>query len=116
MPNSIADEVLNAIEYAIDKTTSNLRRNYVKTAIKYVSSDGKYTVTIDGADYTVPTGCGMKFVAGEKIWVHIPEGNLNNAYICASAEGKIITGGGGGETIYIDTEPLTEADINSACN
>lgn len=100
--NNSADDILDVIEMAIEKYTSKLRDNFIRTTVQEISSDYKYKVKINGADYNVISGCGMQFSAGESVWVHIPNGDYAKAYICASSTTRYIER----ETIVNVTEQL----------
>lgn len=80
----VNEQLLNVIEYAVDKKIADMRENFVRTAIKALASDYKYVVVINGSEYTVPSGCGLVFKKGDKVWVHIPYGDYKRAYICAT--------------------------------
>ena len=81
----VNEQLLNVIEYAVDKKIADMRENFVRTAIKALASDYKYVVVINGSEYTVPSGLGLAFKTGDKVWVHIPYGDYKRAYICATA-------------------------------
>lgn len=83
-----ADDILDVIEMGMAKAVSRLRDNFVRTTVKAVSSDFRYTVGINGADYNVVSGCGLEFSVGEQVWVHIPEGDYKKCYICAAATAR----------------------------
>ena len=87
-----ADDILDVIEMGIKNYISRLKDNFVRTTVKAVSSDfNYYTVLINGADYKVISGCGIRFDPGDQVWVHIPEGDYKKAYISASAQPKYIS-------------------------
>lgn len=88
--NNTADDILDVIEMAIEKYTSKLRDNFIRTTVQEISSDYKYKVKINGSDYNVISGCGMQFNVGESVWVHIPNGDYSKAFICASANTRYI--------------------------
>ena len=46
----------------------------------------RYRVQMDGAEYLVSDGIGLKPEPNTRVWVHIPNGNLENAYIAAQIE------------------------------
>lgn len=117
--NSVADMILNAVDYAIEKKMGNLKQNYVLTTIKATSASKKrypYIVVINGSEYRVMNGLGVNFAVGDRVWVHIPDGDYSKAYICASATGKIYSSGGGGQADYDGSyERLTDADLAEIC-
>lgn len=82
--NAISDKILKAIEIAIKRSTEGLTNNFIKAIVKSVGTDHDYLVTVNGSDYTMQSGCGLVFEAGDPVWVHIPNGNYKNAYISAS--------------------------------
>lgn len=86
-----AEELLDVIELAINKYTQKLRDNFIRTTVQEISSDYKYKVGINGADYYVISGCGMTFEVGEPVWVHVPNNDYKKAYICAAASTRQLT-------------------------
>ena len=85
----VNERLLDVIEYAVDKKIADMRENYVRTAIKALASEYKYVVVINGSEYTVPSGCGLVFSVGDKVWVHIPYGDYKRAYICATDTNRL---------------------------
>lgn len=125
---SVSDDILDVIDYAVQRAIRDLKENFVRSSIKEATSDGKYIVSLFGADYTLQSGCGIAFTSGDRVWVHIPDNNYNHAYICASASGKVTagttivqnitnndystTGGGGGEAYVDENDVATKQDID----
>ena len=52
------------------------------TVVTEINGD-KYKVNIDGVDYWIKDGIGLGLTVGMGVWVHVPNGKLGNAYICA---------------------------------
>lgn len=86
----VADSILNAIEIIVQKYTAGLQNNFIKSAIKSVTTKGQYVVVLNGSEYVVSSGVGIQFSAGDLVWVHVPNGNYSDAYISATITPKSV--------------------------
>ena len=77
----IQNEIIQAIDILIKKRLPVAQVD-IPTVILGTQGD-KYKVNIDGADYYVKDGIGLNPTAGTKVWVHLPNGKMNQAYIAA---------------------------------
>lgn len=77
----IQNEIIQAIDILIKKRLPVTRMD-IPTVVLGVQGD-KYKVNIDGADYNVKDGIGLNPTVGTKVWVHLPNGKINQAYIAA---------------------------------
>ncbi len=79
---NISDVLLETIDYVVKQNMKNYIGNFVKSVVKAVNN-GKYTVSINGADYDLVCGVGVSLKAGDTVLVHIPNNQFKDAYICA---------------------------------
>lgn len=88
----LANEILDTIQFAINKALKPFQKQYLKGYVKYIDSKtGKFIVAIDGKDYKLYNGVGIQIVANDIVWVHAPMSDMNKAYICAKANGNAIS-------------------------
>lgn len=83
MNNSIADEILKAIKYAIDKQVTNCDRTFV-SVVKKVNTDGTYIIN-DEAGQERKVKCAIPNISlsvGQNVYVKIPMNNLKRIHIC----------------------------------
>lgn len=80
---NVSDVLLEAIDYIVKQNMKNYVGNFVKSVVKAVQTNGKYTVSINGADYDLVCGVGVTLKAGDTVLVHIPNNQFKDAYICA---------------------------------
>lgn len=83
---SIKDEIKQAIRVTVQKEIQKLKSSVprdVPSVVTAISGD-KYKVNIDGGDYWIKDGVGLGLTVGMGVWVHVPNGKLGNAYICAN--------------------------------
>ena len=77
----IQSEIIKAIEVMIQKKVSPALMD-IPTVVIGVEGD-TYKVNIDGIDYNVKDGVNISPTVGTKVWVHLPNGKINQAYIAA---------------------------------
>jgi len=77
----IQNEIIQAIEILIKKNLPPSRLD-IPTVIIGIEGD-KYLVQIDAGQYYVRDGINLNPTIGTKVWVHLPNGNINQAYIAA---------------------------------
>ncbi len=70
------------INKKLEKVINNDKMAVV-TGTKMHGRKLKYKVQIEGGEYLVNDGIGLKPEPNTRVWVHIPNGNLENAYIAA---------------------------------
>lgn len=81
--------IIDSIEMFIDKKLErviNSDRMAVVLGTKMKGRKTLYRVQMDGGEYLVYDGIGLKPEPNTKVWIHIPNGNLENAYIAARIE------------------------------
>ncbi len=80
--NNIADEILKAIKYAIERTTVNCDRTY-KSVIKRIDKKGYVVIDRTGSERTVKCCIpGTEFKVGQSVWIKEPMGDLKGLHIC----------------------------------
>lgn len=78
--------IIDSIEMFIDKKLERFINNDRMAVVLGTKTKGRktlYRVQMDGGEYLVGDGIGMKPEPNTRVWVHIPNGNLENAYIAA---------------------------------
>ena len=81
--------IIDSIEMFINKKLERVINNdrmAVVTGTKMHRRKIKYMVQMDGGEYLVNYGIGLAPKPNTRVWVHIPNGNLENAYIAARIE------------------------------
>lgn len=81
----LSEDIFDTIDFAITKALKKYKKQDVMTSIKGISS-GKFIVEIDGKEYALHNGVGISLKVGDSVWVHLPNGNKQQAYICAKAK------------------------------
>lgn len=81
--------IISCIEMLINKKIEKLvytDRQGIITGVQ-TTRTGKqtYKVSIDGAEYAVYDGINLQPEINSRVWVHLPNGSLKDAYICAKA-------------------------------
>ncbi len=77
----IQSEIIQAIEILIKKNLPPSRVD-IPTVVIGVEGD-TYLVQIDTGQYYVKDGINLNPTIGTKVWVHLPNGKMNQAYIAA---------------------------------
>lgn len=78
----IIEELLKSAEIIIEKKIAKLINTDIPAIVTQVNGE-KYKVNLNGADYWIKDGVAISPTVGMSVWVHIPNGNYNHAYICA---------------------------------
>ena len=81
--------IIDSIEMCINKKLERFINNDRMAVVLGTKTKGRktrYRVQMDGAEYLVSDGIDLKPELNTKVWVHIPNGNLENAYIAARME------------------------------
>lgn len=77
------EEIILTIENIVNKHVKNIIiSNDIPTVVTEISGD-KYKVSIDGVEHWVKDGVNISPTVGMSVWVHVPNGKLGNAYVCA---------------------------------
>ena len=78
---SIQDELFKSIEILVQKAIE--KQNINRTVASTVESikGNTYKCNIDGAYYWIKNGTGVSLSNGSAVWIHIPNGKMNNAFI-----------------------------------
>lgn len=80
--SNIADEILKAIKYAVDKKTVNCDRTY-RTVVKRVVKKGYVILDETGSERTVKCCIpGVELRAGQMVYVKMIQGQLKDMHIC----------------------------------
>ena len=77
----IQNEIIQAIEVLIKKNLPPSRVD-IPTVVLGIEGD-TYLVQIDAGQYYVKDGINLNPTIGTKVWVHLPNGKINQAYIAA---------------------------------
>lgn len=77
----IQNEIIQAIDILIQKRVSSTPMD-IPTVVLGVDGD-TYKVNIDGIEYSVKDGINLNPTVGTKVWLHCPNGKINQAYIAA---------------------------------
>lgn len=80
---SISDEILSAIQYALDNYTTNCDRTYMSVVTK-VNANKTYVIRDEsGNERTVKCAIpNAGLSVGKNVWVKIPCGNIMKTHIC----------------------------------
>lgn len=78
----IAEEILKTIDLAIQERVSKLYNTDIPSVVTEIKNN-KYKVTINGLEKFVKDGVGISPTVGQAVWVHLPNGNIRDAYISA---------------------------------
>lgn len=82
---NIADEILKAIKYAVDKKSINCDRTY-KSVIKRIDKKGYVILDRTGSERTVKCCIpGIELRPGQSVYVKEPMGDLKGLHICGVA-------------------------------
>ena len=80
--NSVSDEILKAIQYAVDKHTINCDKTY-KSVIKNITPKGYVVLDNAGGERTVKCCIpNLDLKVGQMVWIKEPMGKLNDIHIC----------------------------------
>ena len=80
--SSISDEILKAIQYAMDKHTINCDKTY-KTVIKAINTKGYVILDDTGSERTVKCCIpNLDLRVGQPVWVKLPMSSLKDIHIC----------------------------------
>lgn len=79
---SISDEILKAINYAINQQELKYDRTFT-SAIKKVNSNKTYVISDDSGQERTVKCCipGLELKVGMKVWVTIPMGKLRKMFV-----------------------------------
>lgn len=80
---SVQDKLIDTIETVVKRTLDKYKFNQDVACVVTEINGNKYKVSIDGNDYWIKDGIGLGLTVGMGVWVHVPNGKLGNAYICA---------------------------------
>lgn len=79
----IQEEIIKTINVMIAK---KLEKSNISTDVASVVQEingNKYKVLVNGVKIWVKNGCNISLSVGTPVWVHIPNGNINDAFILA---------------------------------
>jgi hypothetical protein len=77
------EELLSAFESIAKKyiDASSAATEFASVVVS--TSDGRYGIKYNGAEYMVTDGINLNPSVGTAVWVRMPNGSISNAYICA---------------------------------
>ena len=79
--SNISDEILKAIQYAVDRKSINCDKTY-KSVIKAVNNKGFVVLDRSGSERTVKCCIpGLELKVGQLVWVKEPMGKLADLHI-----------------------------------
>ena len=76
-------EIIQTVENIVNGHLKNINASRDVPSVVTAISGDKYKVNIDGGDYWVKDDIGLGLTVGMAVWVHVPNGKLGNAYVCA---------------------------------
>jgi hypothetical protein len=80
------DAIIRMVDDYVSHVVKNLSYDITKRgAIKKVSDNNMYTVTIQGTDYAVPSYIDQTFIVHDTVLVLFPQNNLKDGYIIGRA-------------------------------
>lgn len=79
----IQDEIIKAITLIVENEVKKLKNNDIETKILATNSDSTYKVRISNVEYNIKNGTNINFKVGDKVLVHLINGNFNNKVIIA---------------------------------
>lgn len=80
---SIQDELISTIETLVSRAIDKQNRTRDVVSVVTGVNNGLYEIIIDGQKYWVKDGVNVSPTTGTNVWVKIPNGNINLAYIAA---------------------------------
>ncbi len=79
----LQDEILKTIEISIQKYKNTcIQSRDVSSIVTNINND-KFEVDIDGVKYWIKNGVDISLSTGDHVWVHVPNGNMNEMFIMA---------------------------------
>lgn len=85
---NINNAIIQSVEMIINKKLEALLNNdkvATVTGIKTIGRTKKFIVKMDGGEYLVYDGVNLNPPINTKVWIHLPNGKLEQAYISAIA-------------------------------
>ncbi len=80
---SVQEELIKTIETMLQKNNHNNQYSRdVSSVVTNINND-KFEVKIENSVYWIKNGVGVTLHIGDPVWVHIPNGNLNEMFIMA---------------------------------
>lgn len=77
------EEFLRTIESILkENVNSHSQSHDISSVVTNIDHD-KYEVQINGSNYWVKNGVAISLEIGDHVWVHIPNGNMNEMFIMA---------------------------------
>lgn len=85
MTTILQDEIIKTIETVVKKYMNTTINNQSRDVISVVTGikGNKYQVKIDNSIYWIKNGVNIEINVGNQVWVHIPNGNINEMFIIA---------------------------------
>lgn len=78
----IQNEIIKSIDIIVSKYMEKYQFLDAPSVVLEVKNN-KYKVNINGGDYYVKDGVNINPTVGTAVWIHIPNGDIKNAYISA---------------------------------
>lgn len=79
---SLQEELIKTIETLLQKGNNNQNSRDVASVIISINNN-KYAVQIENSTYWIKNGVEITLHIGDPVWVHIPNGNMNEMFIMA---------------------------------
>ena len=95
----ILNEIYQTVDNIVQRRMEQSGLNNQIQAIVLGSSNGKYTISVNGAKYSVKDGVGINPQPNTPVWVCVPNNDWNKAYICAG-KGTPTGGSGNVDDVY----------------
>lgn len=81
----LQDEIIKTIETIVQKYISTTTNNQSRDVVSVVTGikGNKYQVKIDNSTYWIKNGVDIEINVGNQVWIHIPNGKMNEMFIMA---------------------------------
>ena len=79
----IQGEIIKAIDVIVAKRLEKTQISTDVASVVQEVSGNKYKVTINGVKSWVKCGTDLTLNVGTAVWVHVPNGNINDSFIIA---------------------------------
>lgn len=80
---SLQDELLKTIETVLQKNNDHTLQSHDAASVITNINNDKYEIKIENTAYWVKNGVGLALHIGDPVWIHIPNGDMNEMFIMA---------------------------------
>lgn len=77
------DEIIRSIEYMIQSAIQKMKLSQDIPSVISKKENGKFIINLYGKDIVVKDGVNLNPNVGTPVWIHVPNGNIKDAYIAA---------------------------------